>query len=257
MRGVASASLCADAYLFALLEPGEIQAVSWQVDEPVSEAPDWARDYPRAWADAERLYHLSAAHVVFGPGEGTGLGPMLAQAGVETVHLHWGEGFQTVRENLRLLGRAFGREDRAEREITQLDRRLEALAGRAQQRSARRRVFYLSSSGGSAGDSTYIDAAITAAGGDNVVAANGATGWTRSDPEQVLGLSADLIVTSFFENGYEGRLNRARYHAAYRQVLDTEARIEIPSGYWPCAGPHLIDAAERIADALDRLEDEG
>ena len=90
-----------------------------------------------------------------------------------------------------------------------------------------------------------------------MVAANGATGWTRSDPEQVLGLSADLIVTSFFENGYEGRLNRARYHAAYRQVLDTEVRIEIPSGYWPCAGPHLIDAAERIADALDRLEDEG
>lgn len=256
VRGVASASLCADAYLFALLEPDEIQAVSWQVDEPVSAAPAWARDYPRAWADAERLYHLSAAQVVFGPGEGSSLGPMLAQAGMETVHLRWGEGFEAVRENLRLLGQAFGREDRAAREIARLDRRLALLTERAQQRSVRWRVFYLPSSGGSAGDSTYVHAAITAAGGENVVAANGATGWTRSDPEHVLGLSADVVVTSFFENGYEGWLNRARYHAAYRRMLETEARVEIPSGYWPCAGPHLIDAAERIADALDALEGE-
>lgn len=257
VSGVASASLCADAYLIALVEPGEIQALSWQVDEPVSAAPDWARTYPRAWADAERLYHLSADHVVFGPGEASDLSPLLARAGIETLQLAWGEDFETVRQNFRLLGQALGLEDRAARQIAQLDRRLSALAARAENRTTRPRVFYLSSSGGSAGIGTYVDAAITAAGGENLMTMSGASGWTRSDPELVLGLSTDLVVTSFFDNGYHGRLNRARYHAAYRHVLDAEARVEIPSGFWPCAGPHLIDAAERIADALDMLEGAG
>ena len=105
--------------------------------------------------------------------------------------------------------------------------------------------------GGSAGAGTYVDAAITAAGGRNAAAESGVAGWGRSDPELALTLEADIILTSYFTDGFAGMLSRATRHAAYRRLLGSAGRVDIPSADWPCAGPRLINAAEAIADALD------
>ena len=46
--GIVSTGLCADGYVLALIEPERIAALSWQVDQPLSQAPDWARERPVA-----------------------------------------------------------------------------------------------------------------------------------------------------------------------------------------------------------------
>lgn len=249
--GAASASLCADSYLVATAAPGQISALSWQAADPVSAAPDWARDLPQAWPDAERLYALAPELTVFGAGEGGRTSRLLERAGFEAFELAWASDFDGVRANLRALAGALGEPERGEAAIAELDARLAALAERTERRGVRPRVLYLSASGGTAGAGTYVDAAIVAAGGVNVMADAGVTGWPRSSPETLLGVDADVLVTSFFRDGYDSTLNRAVRHAAYRHVLDRARRVEIPAGDWPCAGPRLIEAAERIADALD------
>ncbi len=249
--GAVSASLCADSYLLALQPRAGIAALSWQVDQPVSAAPDWARDLPRAWPDAERLLAFDPGLVVFGAGEGGRAAAMLERSDYPTLELAWTEDFDGVRANLLALGAALGRVDAARAEIADLDRRLAALAQRAAARDVVPRVVYLSASGGSAGAGTYVDATITAAGGLNNAAQSGVVGWGRSDPELALTLEADIIVTSYFTDGFAGTLNRATRHAAYRRLLDQAGRVDIPSADWPCAGPRLIDAAEAIADAID------
>jgi iron complex transport system substrate-binding protein len=154
------------------------------------------------------------------------------------------------------LGAYLERDHVAANWISELDLRLENLRLRAASRDTVPRVVYLSSSGGSAGRGTYIDAAIEAAGGVNVISATGANGWTRSDPEFALTLEADLVLTSYFIDGFSSTFNHGSRHAAYRRFLSETPRTDISSGYWPCAGPRLIDAAEAIADALDRWGDE-
>lgn len=252
--GVVSTGLCADAYVLALVPQADIRALSWQVDHPVSVAPDWARELPVASASAEALLRLQPSLAVFSPGEGQRAKRMLEQAGYGVAALVWGEDFTSVRANLLGLGQASGRVAQAQALVADLDARLERLNRRAENRSARPRIAYLSASGGSAGQGTYVDAAITAAGGNNVMAEAGASGWTRSDPELALGLEADILLTSFFTDGYAGRLSRAQYHSAYQRLIDSPVRVDIPSGDWPCAGPRLIEAAEAIADAIDRWE---
>lgn len=249
--GVVSTGLCADAYLIELAEPERISALSWQSRQIVSAAPDWARALPQASASAEALLMLDPDLVIFGPGEGARVQAMLRQTGYQVESLVWGEGFDTVRENYRRVGEALGRDAEAEARIADLEARLQALSERAQARSTAPRIAYISSSGGSAGANTFVDAAIRAAGGINTIAEAGASGWTRSDPEFALTLEADIVLTSFFTDGFEGRLNRARHHAAYQRLLRAPQRVDIPSGDWPCAGPGLIRAAERIADAID------
>jgi iron complex transport system substrate-binding protein len=249
--GVVSASLCADAYLLQLAPGSRIAALSWQVDQPVSAAPAWARGLPRAWPDAERLFALDPALIVFAAGEGGRAAAMLERSGYRTFELAWAEDFEGVRANILALGEALGREGAARAAVQELDRRLADLHRRSARRAAVPSVAYLSASGGSAGSGTYVDAAITAAGGRNSVAQSGVAGWGRSDPELALTLEADIILTSYFSDGFAGTLSRATRHAAYRRLLDSAGRVDIASGDWPCAGPRLIDAAETIADALD------
>lgn len=249
--GVVSASLCGDAYLFALEPASNISAVSWQVDQPVSVAPAWARHLPRAWPDAERLFALDPGLVVFGAGEGGRASAMLERSGYQTFELAWTEDFDGVRANLLALGQALGRDAAAIDAVRELDERLAELHRRTDRRGSVPSVAYLSASGGSAGAGTYVDAAISAAGGRNSVAQGGVIGWGRSDPELALTLQADIILTSYFSDGFAGTLSRATRHAAYRRLLDSAGRVDIASADWPCAGPRLIDAAEAIADALD------
>jgi iron complex transport system substrate-binding protein len=253
-NGVASASLCADAYVLALVDDDTITALSWQVDQPVSSAPPWSRSRPKAWPDAARILALSPALSVFGSGEGGRTARLLDRAGYRTFELAWVDDFDGVRDNLRALAAAVQTDHRVDDVIADLDQRLAALAGRTAARSRAPRIAYLSVSGGSAGDGTYVDAAITAAGGINAVAEQGATGWTRSDPEFALRLDVDIVLTSFFIDGYASTFNRASRHRVYRHLLEHPARADIPAGLWPCAGPRLIDAAEIIADAMDTWE---
>lgn len=252
--GVASTALCADAYVLAIVPPDDIAALSWQSRQSVSAAPEWAQALPQARAQAETLLELGPGLAVFGAGEGGRTRPLVERADMASLVLSWGEDFDTVRENYRRLGTATEIPDIAEARIADLDQRLAELARRARQREARPRIAYLSSSGGSAGGGTFIHAAIAAAGGENVVATGGAQGWTRSDPEFALTLEADILLTSFFTDGFDGRLSRAQRHSAYNRLLSAGHRVDIPSGLWPCAGPGLIDAAEQIADAIDAWE---
>ncbi len=249
--GIVSTALCADAYVLALAAPGQIRALSWQVDQPVSAAPAWARDLPRAWPDAERLLVLSPELAVFDPGGGGRTARLIERGGLDGFELAWSDDFDGVRANLLALGTAMDREEAASAAIADLDARLAALSARTAARPRAPRILYLNVSGGSAGAGTYVDAAIRSAGGVNVMAEVGLSGWTRSDPEVLLHVEADILLTSFFTDGYDSTSNHARYHAAYRHVLDGPLRVDLPAGDWPCAGPRLIDAAEAIAAAID------
>ena len=240
--------------MLALVERRDVAALSWQVDQPVSAAPVWAQQLPQAWPDAERLLTLAPDYVIFGAGDGGRTAALLNRAGHTSFELAWGEDFDSVRGNMTALGAYLGQETEAASWVSSLDGRIRLLGERAAVRSADPGIVYLSSSGGSAGAGTYVDAAIRAAGGRNVVADAGAVGWTRGDPEFALTLEADIVLTSYFVDGYASTFNRGARHAGYDRLIERAERHDITSGDWPCAGPRLIDAAEAIADILDQFE---
>lgn len=245
---VVSTSLCGDAYVLALVEAEDVAALSWQVDHPVSTAPAWARAKPKAWASVERLAALKPDVVVFGPGEGARAGPWMARIGARGVEVPWAEDFAGVRAALRDVGGALDADARAEALIADLDARLAALGSGADDPPT---ALYLNTGAATAGAGTFVDAALAAAGARNMAAEDGLTGWGRAPAEAVLRERPDILVTSFFENGYAGILNFAPRHAVYARLLKETPRVEVPGGDLFCAGPKLIDVAERIADALE------
>jgi len=239
---IASTSLCGDTYLQALA-PNHIAALSWQSRSPLSRATETQRRLPQLWDDPEVLLNTNADIILFGSGEGKMGGKLEAQ----TVSLTWGEDFAALQSNAQAINRALSLPSDITEEWTQ---RIEALEKRAANREVKPKILYLSRSGGSAGKGTLVDTAIMAAGGENAVQN---FGWFTPDPEEIISYEPDLIITSYFKNGYESVQSIAVRNKVVQRFIAKHPSVEIDGNLWPCAGPGLIEAAELISEAIDEL----
>jgi len=239
---IASTSLCGDSYLQALA-PNHISALSWQSRSALSRATPEQHRLPQLWDDPEALLNAEADIILFGSGEGQ----FSNKLDIKSVTLIWGEDFETIQSNAESINAALSLPSDIPKGWTQ---RIETLKRRAAKRSNRPKILYLSRSGGSAGKDTLVDAAIKAAGGENAVQNSG---WITPDPEDIIAYEPDLIITSFFKNGYESVQSTALRNKVVQRYISKHPSIGIDGNLWPCAGPGLIDAAELIADAIDDL----
>ena len=239
---IASTSLCGDSYLQALA-PNHITALSWQSHSALSRATETQRKLPQLWDDPEVVLTSDADIILFGSGEGRGSDALDAQS----IKLIWGEDFTAITTNAEAIKTTLNLQSDITKSWTQ---RIQALRDNAANRTVTPKVLYLSRSGGSAGENTFVDAAITAAGGVNV-ADN--VGWFTPDPEHIISYEPDLIITSYFKNGYESVQSTAMRHRAVQRFIAKHPSVEIDGQLWPCAGPGLIDAAELISEAIDKL----
>lgn len=246
---IASTSLCGDGYVLALT-PGQAVALSWQSRDALSRAPQNMQALPQLWDDTETLVNSPAELILLGPGEGSSAANLISKTNIKTHNLSWGEDFAAVMKNASAFGDAANQSAGAERFNADITARLAALQARADKRGKTPKVLYMSRSGGSAGPETFIDEAIKVAGGVNVLEA---PGWQTPDPEFVLGLDPDIIVTSFYAQGYESVQAKGQRHKIMARYIAARPTVDVPGSLWPCAGPGLIDAAEIIADGLDRL----
>lgn len=236
-KRVVSTSLCGDSYVLWLVPEANITALSWQSGDSLSNAPNSMRRQPKAWDDPERLLSLNPDLVVFGPGEGGTSRPILNKAGIAHTALVWGEDFKSVQNNNDILTRALG-------EGPML------ISAPSEENYKPPSILYLSSSGATAGPDTYVDAAIKRAGGTNVITK---AGWHTPDPETLAALKPDLIITSFFKDGYASVNESSLRNKVLQDKINATPTVNIPGKLWPCAGPGLYDAIDLITDAIAEL----
>lgn len=238
---IVSTSLCGDSYVLSMLEPSHIAALSWQSNDPLSNAPQDMRALPKAWDDPERLLALRPTLVIFGAGEGQIAKTLLDKAGIAHVNIIWGESFDAVNTNTQALSKVL--------RVPYLQNT--HVQDPLQGTHAKPTVLYLSSAGGTAGTGTYVDTAITKAGGQNIISR---AGWHTPDPETITALSPDLIITSFFKDGYASVNQAGLRNKILQTKIENTPTINIPGKLWPCAGPGLYEATGLIADAIEDLK---
>jgi iron complex transport system substrate-binding protein len=250
---VVSTSLCADGYVLAVQPAGQIKALSWQVNGPLSRAPANLRKLPKVRAESETLLAMAPANVVLGPGDPVTSTRLAKDRGSQIHQIKWQDSFAGINENLRALGKFLQQSERAEQQIQAQTSNLDALGKRTQARSRAPYVLYLTPTLGTAGKGSFVDAAIRAAGGRNLATEFGITGWGQVPLERLLTRKPDLIVRSFFADGPPSVNEFRARHPILQNLQEDVPMVTIPGGLWVCAGPDLIDAAGLIADGLDQI----
>ncbi len=253
-QGVASTSLCSDAYVLEMVEPERIKALSWQAGSPLSLAPKPLQSLAGAWVEAETLLALAPAQLVFDAGTNVKIGKLAIERGSEVFQLLPASNFEQINQNRRNLARFLGKTEQAETIIEKQNQRIADLAAKKHNESGRLKVLYLTPTLGTAGSNTLVDSAITAAGGINLATEYGISGWGQIPLERLISNPPDLIVSSFFSAKTHSVLQFRSNHSILRNLRKQVPVIHISGALWVCAGPHLITAAELIANELQQLQ---
>ncbi len=246
--GVISTSLCADNYVLHLFEPKYIKALSWQSDSKLSNAPKGLRGKIKARDDLETILALKPALVIFGAGEGIKSKPLLREHGIDFINLDWAEDFEGVEKNISKI-----KNSAQKNAIGILDKNYNEFRPHANgvRKINKAKILYLSSSGATAGKNTYIDAIIKKAGGENIIKQ---TGWFAPDIEYLVGIKPDLVISSFFDDGYVSASRLAKNNKVLQDIINSADNINIPGRLWPCAAPTNYKAVNMIKSAIRELE---
>lgn len=251
-----SLDYCADAYLLALADRAEILALSPEADAPYSYVRDEAGRMAMHGGSTEEILSLAPGLAVrSGVADGR-RARLLARLGVAVVDLGYATGLADAREAVVKLGEAVGRPGRADALLERMaDRRarLEARAAALDRVASRPQAVYLTPSGVSTGEGTYIDEVFDIAGIANRLAADGVEGWSRLSLEGLAARPPEMVVTSFFGSrpGWQMAWRFSR-HPVAETAMARAMHLSVPAGQWGCAGFFLLDAAESLLEGRER-----
>ncbi len=246
-----SLDYCADQYLLQIAAPDQILAVSRGADEDYSRHRDRAAPFQKIRATPEEALSLEPKLVLRQWGGGANATETFNRFGADVVSLGYPVDFEGVVENIRITATALDQQERGEQLVTALREKLDAIAAMP---PTRVRALYVTPGGVTAGSNTMIDAIFTAAGVVNITAAEGQSFWPPLPAEALLLDPPEFIVAGFFNDADE-RINywSAARHPALEAQLKQTPTLHLSADLISCAAWHSVEAAERIADAVQGM----
>lgn len=253
----ASLTPCADQYLLGLADPAQIVAVSSNATDPRQSlfAAEASR-YPATRGSGEELVALRVEMVLTDRWMPLRLTERLGRFGIRVIQIPLPETWDDIAATTRTIAAALGHSEHGEARVAEMEERLARLAARRQPTSTPPPVAaYFLPDGSSAGQNTFIDAVLQAAGTRNLAATLGRNGWGTFNLEQLASAAPDLVVMGFFDQGGDSARMAFARHPVFQRLLARVPTITVPDRYWICSGWFLAEAAEYIAKRLPAIRD--
>lgn len=250
---VVSQTTGTDELLIALAEPPQIAALSHIATSPeFSAVAKEAAAYPRITSgDSESILRFRPTLVLFADYSRAELVAQVRKAGVQVIVFDRYATLADVYSNLRTLGRALGREARAEALIGKCAERMAALDEKLKG-VKRLRVVNASTYGLLSGEGTTFQDLCEHAGAENLATtAGGLRGVAPEPAEKMLVWPIDAVVL-----GGEGTAAEAlaplREILPYRHIdaVKKGRAVVLPSALLASVTHHRIEAYERLARGL-------
>ncbi len=247
----ASLTACADQYLLGLADPAQIVAVSSSATDPRQSlfAAEAGR-YPTTRGSGEELVALRVEMVLTDHWMPLRVTQRLERFGIRVVQIPLPDTWEDITATTRAIAAELGRPEQGEVRVAEMADRLARLAARRQANDTALLAAYFLPDGGSAGQGTFIDAVLQAAGTRNLAATLGRDGWGTFNLEQLASTEPDVVVMGFFDQGGDSARMAFARHPVFQRLLRQAPTISVPDRYWICSGWFLAEAAVYIADRL-------
>jgi iron complex transport system substrate-binding protein len=242
-RRIVSLNVCADQYLLALADPGQIAALSRNARDPeLSAAADKARGFRVLHRGAEDVLTIQPDLILgfpAGPGKVAGAPP----GHWPTLGLASAESHGAILDQIRQVARAVGHPERGEALIAAMERDLAALP-RAKRGGV---AAYYQRRGFMTGTGTLIDDLMTRVGLVNLATRLGKPALAQVSLEEMVAARPDWLIVESATDRVQDQGTEMLHHRALADI----PRISVPQAWTVCGGPAYVLAARRIVARLN------
>lgn len=240
---IVSLNLCADQYLLALADRGQIAALTSLVRDPqMSAAAASAAGLPTTRGSAEDVLALRPDLLIASPGRSRAMA-RLQERPMATLDLPPADRYADILAQIRLVAAAVGHPGRGEVLIARMNARL----ARLPRPSARRPVAaYYQRRGYLTGTGTLVDDLMTRVGLTNLAATHGGAGLARLSLEEMALARPDFLIVETATDRVVDQGTEMLHHP----VLAGIPRLKIPEAWTVCGGPAYVLAAEALSRQL-------
>lgn len=247
-RRAISLNVCTDQLAILLAKPGQLHSVSFLASDPKSSLlHKEAKAYVPNHGLAEEIFLMRPDLILAGTYTTRSTVLMLRRLGFRVEEFAPENSIAEVKASIKRMGTLFGTEDKANRMIAEIDKRLHKLQLPAHAKPTA--AFYYSNSYTS-GDGTLVSDIARVAGTANLAEKIGLFGTAYLSLENLLLSKPDLIVANEIREESPALAQQNFHHPAYRQLLHDVKNISIDGRLTACGTPFTIDAIEQLNAAV-------
>lgn len=247
-KRIVSLNLCADQYLIALADPGQIAGLSQFARDPaLSYYADRARSFPTASRSAERILLLKPDLVVGAPFRQREALVSLKARGVPMVDLPRKDDLAGIEETITLMAEKVGHPERGRALIASIRARI---AGIGPAPGKGRVAAYYQRQGFLTGTGTLVDDMMTRLGLVNLARRLDLPPLSRLSIEQMAIAHPDFLVLESATAQVTDRGTEMLHHPLLERTIAPAHRLYIPQALTVCGGPSYPAALELLAARL-------
>lgn len=243
-RKIVSLNLCADQYLLALADRGQIAGLTHNADNPeMSAAAAQARGLRILGQSAEEILAIDPDLVVGMPARRSAVMTALKEQHYPALDLRTAESFAAIAEQTRTVARAVGKPARGEALVAGMERDLAALGKPGKGRVA----AYYQRRGFLTGTGTLVDDLMQRAGLVNLAGRLGKPSLSQLSIEELVAAQPDFIIVESSTDRVTDQGTEMLHHPALRGI----SRIRLPQAWTVCGGPAYVQAARSLVAQIE------
>jgi iron complex transport system substrate-binding protein len=242
-QNIVSLNVCADQYLIALADPGQIAALSSNARDPgLSAAAAQARRFRILRRASEEVLAIRPDLIVGYP-VGAGMIAGAPPGRWRTLGVPDAPDYGAIRRQIRDVARAVGHSGRGEALIARMDRELSALP-RARRDGV---AAYYQRRGYLTGTGTLVDDLMRRVGLVNLAGKLGKPVLAQVPLEEMVAARPDWLIVESATDRVADQGTEMLHHPALASI----PRISIPQSWTVCGGPAYVRAARALTARLN------
>ncbi|MFB0873599.1 MULTISPECIES: ABC transporter substrate-binding protein [unclassified Sphingobium] len=242
-RRIVSLNVCADQYLLALADPGQIAALSINARDPeLSAAADKARAFRSLRRGPEEVLAIQP-DLLIGYPVGGGALAAAPPGRWRTLGVADATSYAAILGQIRQVARAVGHTDRGEALIAQMNRDLATLPRTRHGGIA----AYYQRRGYLTGAGTLVDDLMRRVGLTNLAGKLGKPALAQLSLEEMVAARPDWLIVEQATDRVQDQGTEMLHHPALRTIK----RISLPQAWTVCGGPAYVQAARAMTARLN------
>ncbi len=243
-KRIVSLNLCADQYLLALADPGQIAALTQFARDPqMSAGAAQAMKLPVSRGSAEDVLALEPDLIIASPWHRLETVRAVKGSSLATLDLPSAESYGAIVAQIRQVAIAVGHPTRGEALIRRMDAALAAVPAPARRGAV---AAYYQRRGFLTGTGTLVDELMTRVGLVNLATQLGDSALSRLSVEQMVAAKPDYLILETATRQITDQGTEMLHHPALSDIQ----RLYLPQAWTVCGGPAYVLAAESLAKQL-------